>query len=114
MSFTASIERLIRHAAREVRPLATLTPIDAHQERRRLIDELRAGRRAAPRWSYAPRRHEDLRSSLAVAEKELSRRAETGVHALYLERVRELSLEAALCGAAGTPDVGRLAMNRFG
>ncbi|HEV3189168.1 MAG TPA: tyrosine/phenylalanine carboxypeptidase domain-containing protein, partial [Polyangiaceae bacterium] len=84
------------------------------QERQRLIDELRAGRRAAPRWRYAPRRHEDLRCALDAAEKELSQRAETGVHVLYLERVRELSLEAALCGAAGTRDVARLATNRFG
>ncbi len=114
LSFLAPIERLVEHAAREVRPLATLTPIDAHKERRRLVDELRAGRRATPRWRYTPRGHEELRRALDAAEKELSRHAETGALALYLGRVRELSLEAALCGAAGTREVARLATDRFG
>ncbi len=100
-------------AAREVRILSALTPCEARRERARLIDELAAGRRAAPRWTYTPRPHEDLRRALDAAERMLERVELPALEALYLDRARELSLEAAMCAAAGTPELPRLARARF-
>jgi hypothetical protein len=107
-----AIEHLIVRAAREVQLLAALTPVEAHGERQRLVVELGQGRRASPRWVYAPVSHAPLRRALDAAETALARSADP-LHALYLARVRELSIEAALCAAAGTGDVAALARERF-
>jgi len=109
----APIERLVTHAAREVQLLAALTPIDAHAERARLIRDVLAKRPATPRWTYAPRAHDELIGALDAAEAMLAQRAELPLERLVLERVRELSLEAALCAAAGKKDAGVLARRRF-
>jgi len=107
------IERLVLAAAREVRMLAVLTPLDARQERERLVADLRAGRRAIPRWTYIRNEHHDLRRALAAAERALADEPPAGVAALYLARVRELVLEAALCATAGTTELARVAAQRF-
>lgn len=107
------VERLLDHAAREIRLLATLTPRDAHRERARLIDELRARRPATPRWTYAPRSHDDLRRALDSTADALERGDRTPVEELCRARARELSIEAAICASAGTIEVGRLAKERF-
>jgi hypothetical protein len=96
-----------------VRILATLTPCEARRERERLVGEVRAGRPAAPRWTYAPRPHDELRRALSAAEQMLEKRGRTALDALYLDRARELSLEASMCAAAGTSDLARLARARF-
>jgi hypothetical protein len=108
----SSIENLLVHAVREVQLLAALTPVEAQKERARLVAELRNGRRASPCWMYAPVSHDELRRALDVAECTLLRLSEPE-HELYLARVRELSLEASLCAAAGTPRIGGLARQRF-
>jgi hypothetical protein len=108
-----AIERLVLLAAREIKLLASLTPLDAHRERERLVEALEAGREAVPRWRYARAPHDELRRALDEAERVLAEDAETSLDRLYLERVRELSLEAELCAAAGTPRVARLARERF-
>lgn len=107
------VARLVLQASREVQMLGALTPIDAHRERERLVESLRAGRVPTPRWTYGPWRGDDVRRALDAAERALAHDAADPVEALYLDRVRELSLEAALCAAAGTPDVARLARERF-
>jgi hypothetical protein len=108
-----AVQRLLLLASREVRLLASLTPVDAHHERDRLVRELEAGRRASPRWVYAPVSNEDLRRALDAAERALAEQVETPLDRLYLERIRELALEAELCTAVGTPRVARLALERF-
>ncbi len=107
------MEQLIAHAARAVQLLAVLTPVDAHRERLRLVEDLRAGRHATPCWTYAPRGHDELRHALDAAERALLQGEGAPLDALYLARIRELSLEAALCAAAGTDAVARLAAERF-
>jgi len=107
------VERLVLQAAREVQLLGSLTPVDAHRERARLVAAVEAGREACPRWRYAPVAHDDLRRALDAAEHALAEQAETPLDRLYQERVRELSLEAELCAAAGTGDLPRLARERF-
>jgi hypothetical protein len=108
-----AIERLVLLASREVKLLSSLTPLDAHRERERLVSALEAGREVSPRWTYARVTHEDLRRALDEAERALAEDAETPLDRLYLDRLRELSLEADLCAAAGTTRVGRLARERF-
>jgi hypothetical protein len=112
-AWCAPIELLLTRAAREVRILATLTPCEARRERERLAGELRAGRPAAPRWTYTPRPHDELRRALAAAEQMLEEHGRTALDALYLDRARELSLEASMCAAAGTSELARLAKARF-
>jgi hypothetical protein len=109
----SAIERLVTHAARDVRLLATLTPLEAHTERARLVAELIGKRRALPRWTYAPQADDDLRRALDAAERALAGSNSSPLDELYLARIRELSLEAALCAAAGTRQVGPLARQRF-
>lgn len=109
-----AVDRLVAHAAREVQVLATLTPLSARRERSRLVGEVAAGRTARPRWSYAPASHSALRRALDAAEADLARhRTAGGLEGLYLARVRELSLEAAMCEAAGSPALAPLARQRY-
>jgi len=108
-----AVEQLVLLAAREVQLLSSLTPVDAHRERARLVEAVEAGREASPRWRYARVAHDDLRRALAAAERGLAEEAETSFDRLYLERVRELSIEAELCAAAGTAELPRLARERF-
>jgi hypothetical protein len=108
-----AVERLVLLAAREVKLLGSLTPVDAHRERARLVAAIQAGREASPRWSYARVAHDDLRRALDAAERALAAEAETSCDRLYLGRLRELSLEAELCAAAGTAALPRLARERF-
>jgi hypothetical protein len=107
------VELVLERAAREVRILSALTPQDARHERIRLIGELRAGRRATPRWTYEPRPHEELRRALDWARGVLERSELTALDALYLDRARELSLEAAMCASAGRAELAELARDRF-
>ncbi|HSY25766.1 MAG TPA: tyrosine/phenylalanine carboxypeptidase domain-containing protein [Polyangiaceae bacterium] len=110
----AAIERLLVYASRAIVPLAALTPIEARAERERLTGALRAGHALAPRWHYAPPPADDgLRRALDAAESVLARAPEGPLDALYVGRIRELALEAALCAAAGTRELGRLATARY-
>jgi hypothetical protein len=107
------VERLVITASREVKVLAALTPVEAQRERARLVGELRAGRRPVPSWTYAPWKHGDLRRALDAAGGALTASAETPMDALYLGRIRELSLEASLCERAGRSPIAALARSRF-
>ena len=108
-----AVERLVLLASREVQLLGSLTPVDAHRERTRLVEALEAGREASPQWTYARVAHDDLRRALEAAVCALAEQAETPLDRLYLERMRELSLEAELCAAAGTVHLPRLARERY-
>lgn len=111
---SADVERLVVHAARTIRPLAVLTPLGAASERVRLAHDLKARRPVHPQWRYAPYDHTELRLALDAAERRLARTATTRLGSLYLLRIRELAIEAALCAAAGTALVAQLAQERFG
>jgi hypothetical protein len=108
-----AVDPLLVRAAHEIQPLAAMTPLEARGERERLAGELRARRRAMPRWTYARRDHEALRRALDAAEWMLARERVHPLDRLYGARLRELSLEASLCEAAGTTAVARLATERY-
>jgi hypothetical protein len=109
----AALERLLVRASHEVQPLASVTPIDVRAERERLAAELRAGGRVKPRWTYERRDHEGLRRALDEAERALALEGSRPLDRLVHARVRELSLEASLCEAAGTSALARLAAERY-
>jgi hypothetical protein len=109
----ATTERLLTCAARDVQVLGTLTPVNAQRERQRLVEDVRAGRAARPRWVYAPVVHDELRRALDATADALERQATDPIERLYVDRLRELSLEAALCASAGSAEVGRLAGVRY-
>jgi hypothetical protein len=106
------IEQLVVRASMQVQLLAALTPADAQRERARLITALREKKRVPPRWRYTAVPHDELLRALGAAERVLAR-IDDPLHELYLARVRELSMEAALCAAAGTTAVAPLARARF-
>jgi len=108
------VDKLLVRAARDIQLLAATSPVDAAAERARLVHELRAGRTASPRWTYAPAAHDELRRALEAAERVLAAEVPSPLATVYLDRVRELAAEAALCAAAGTPAVAGLASERFG
>jgi hypothetical protein len=112
-AYLGPVERLVAHAAGEVRLLATLTPLNASEERARMTADLRAGRPPEPRWTYAPRDHGPLRRALEAADGALDRLPGAPLAAEYRARVHELCLELALCAVAGTRDVANLARERF-
>jgi hypothetical protein len=112
-AWLGQVELVLGRAASEVRILSALTPCDARGERVRLIGELRAGRRATPRWAYTPRPHDELRRALDRVQGVLERSELSPLETLYLDRARELSLEAAMCAAAGRRELAHLARARF-
>jgi hypothetical protein len=115
---TRTVEELMLQAARDVQMLAAATPENAAVERVRLTEALRRGHAECPRWTYrggwAGGRMGEIRRALEVvwrAAEPQSRRGLGGM--LVAERARELALEAALCEAVGTREVGGLAGKRF-
>jgi hypothetical protein len=111
--FLGPIERLVTHAAGEVRLLATLTPVNASEERARLTADLRAGHAPVPRWVYAPRDQITLRNALEAAEDALDRLPDAPLSGAYRARVRELCVELALCAVAGSREVAQIARERY-
>lgn len=112
------LEELLLHAAREVHMLAAATPENAPAERARLADALRRGDAECPRWTYRSTSAGGRMGELREALEEAWRAAETqsrrdGAWELAAERARELALEAAICEAVGTREVGKLAEERF-
>lgn len=108
---TRAVDDLMLQAAREVQLLAAATPENAAAERARLTDALRRGNAESPRWTYrngakSPRMGE-LRQALQAV-------GTTAAEDVVAERARELAIEAALCEAVGTPELSRLAGERFG
>jgi hypothetical protein len=109
----APVERLLARAIAETKLLGVATPLGAEEERARLVAAIDAGRRPAPRWTYAPMPEADaLRRALDDAANALARIA-SPLALAYAARARELALEVELAGAVGTEAIGPLARRRF-
>jgi hypothetical protein len=106
---TRAVDDLMLQAAREVQVLAAATPENAAAERARLTDALRRGDAECPRWTY---RNGARMGELRQALEALGTTA--AADDVVAERARELAIEAALCEAVGTPELSRLAGERFG
>jgi len=113
-----AVEELMLQAAREVQVLASATPENAAAERARLTDALLRGDAECPRWTYRSAGPGGRMAELRRALETLWTTAEPRGHAaalemLVAERAQELAVEAALCEAIGTGDVGKVARERF-
>jgi hypothetical protein len=112
-SGVGDLDRALARAAREVRLLAAMTPQNLLEQRARLARDLGRGVPATPRFSYARADHTELRRALDAMARRVRRVVEPPLAEVYLARIEELSLEARMAEAAGTPGLGDLARSRF-
>lgn len=110
--WTRRVDRLLARAAREVRLLGAVTPVDVERERARVEAAFAAGRDARPDWRYARAPRTDARELAAAALRELQGAGGPLAEA-YAARAAEIDLEARLAEAAGTPELAVLATERF-
>lgn len=106
------VEHALAAAAREVRLLAAVTPLNLSDERVRLSRELARGGPAIPRFVYAPPGRSDLLRALDAMARSVQSEIGTPLGDLYRQRIEELRLEANLAESAGLPSLGALASAR--
>src|SRR4051812_4221711 len=107
------IAQLLLRTPGETKLLGVATPINAAEERARLIAALEAGRAEAPRWTYAPMADADARRrTLEETARFLEARA-TPLARAYADRARELAHEAELASTVGTHGFAERARARF-
>lgn len=109
---STAFERTLRRAERQVALIDSCVPLNAREERERLLAAWQAGRVEVPRWVLPER------ASLAELRRELDEVATFaaragGLEGLYAARAEELALEAALVEARGTTEFGTLCLRRF-
>jgi hypothetical protein len=109
----APIDRALAQAAREVRLLGAVTPLDAAKERARLAAAAEAGGAIVPRWSYPPQDRRRVRLGLDELVRVLLPLSGLPLAALFLARARELAEEAALVDAIGSDGFGAMATLRY-
>jgi hypothetical protein len=107
------LDRALARAAREVRLLAAMTPQNLVEQRARLARDLGRGLPAAPRFTYGRADRTELRHALDAMARLASTVLSPPLAGVYLARIEELSLEARIAEAAGTPRLGDLARSRF-
>lgn len=111
--WTQHVDRALAAAARAVRLLGVVTPINADEERARAVAAFEAGRDASPRWEYRRDARADIDERLAAASRTLAREAQGELADLYAARVEEIALEARIAAAVGTPALSELSRERF-
>lgn len=105
-------ERALRSVCRRVRLLGSLSPANFGEEVARLEGVWQSGGRDAPRFLYRP--EPDLDGVVSAAREIASRMSGGGELAeLYVERARELEIEAEIVAARGTTRVAAIAKRRF-
>jgi len=107
------LDRALARAAREVRLLAAVTPLNLADERVRLARELERGGPAVPRFVYARSARSELRRALDAMARAVPEEVSAPLSLLYRERIEELSVEAQIAESAGLPSLGALASARF-
>ena len=111
IAFDAAAEVLLKAESR-LRLLDRVVPTNLESERARLLSSLRRGEAAVPAFRYARLEHAaELREGLLELSQRLS--GQGPLAELFAGRAQELSLEAALVEALGTPDFVQLASERF-
>jgi hypothetical protein len=104
--------RALAHAARVIRPIAAVTPLELAAELARVAPGWDAGRPEAPRFGYAPPQdHAELEGVLGRLAEALD--PEGALGALYAARARELAVEAAMCAVAGSAALWAAARRRY-
>ena len=107
------LDRWLGESERTIALLERCLPQNSTGEREQLERTWRRGERAEPAFSYRPApRLGPLRRALDQLAETLERG--DPVDRLYAGRARELSLEAWIAEAVGSPELGRRAELRFG
>jgi hypothetical protein len=107
------VDRELVEVARRVQPLGMATPINAAEERARLVPRFARGEAAMPEWTYVEHDDPTLSADLARLEEMLVPHAATPLGRVYTARVRELQAEARLCVLVGERSFGAAAAARF-
>ena len=108
----AAADRFLIAAAKEIRLLSAVTPLNGREERERLSQAFEANETLAPRWTYATSNLGELGLALTrLADEIVSENS--ALAPLYAERAREMAVEAALVSNVGTSAFGKLAAHRF-
>ncbi len=111
--WTARIDQALARAVSQIQLLAAFTPANAATERMRLAQCAERGTRPVPAWAYGPASTGDARPLLDATLRALDALGKDPLVDVYRARAEELSLEAELVHAAGTPSVSALAAKRF-
>ena len=110
--WAARASAALSDASARVRVIAANTPRNLREELARIERAFAIDGAAEPRFVYEPLRPSaDLRGALDALAAALDARGDLG--AIYAARARELGDDAALCDAAGTPDLWAAARRRF-
>lgn len=110
-AWTRAIDRLIDQVASQARVIGICTPRNASTALAALTASLRAGAPKSPELVYEAPRGVDPRPTLDRAAEACEREGTLG--RCYAARLRELSLEIALCERAGKPGFASLAAQRY-
>src|SRR5215472_12550807 len=114
LTFVVPAGAALVRAAREVRLLGALTPLEAAKERARLAGVLESGGEPRPRWTYSRVDRGALRRELEGLHEVLADECDEPLLGLYRARLQELALDAEMAEAAGTSHLAALACRRFG
>lgn len=107
-----AVDQALQRVERGVALITRSCPRNNQAEQARLLAAWSAGRREAPRWSYAPIPDlSELRRALGAAAQLLE--SGDGLSDLYLARVQELELETRIVEALGRREFCDLAASRF-
>lgn len=110
--WTARATAALAGASARVRVVAANTPANLRDELARLTQAFEQGGAAEPRFTYEPApASPELRRALDEMADELGKLGALGE--IYAARAREIADDAALCDAAGKPDLWRAARRRF-
>ncbi len=105
--------RLLRAAEQSAAVLDRARPENLCSEQARVLDAWRRGERPTPEWRY-PERPDDLGELRRTLERFATAAERCGPWGeLFSERAMELSLDAALAAAIGTPAIGEAAQRRY-
>ncbi|HHH28207.1 MAG TPA: DUF1704 domain-containing protein, partial [Polyangiaceae bacterium] len=110
-TWTRPIDALIDRAASQARIIGICTPKNATRAVAELAASIRAGAPRIPELTYDAPRGLDVRPTLERAALACEREGALG--RCYASRLRELSLEIALCEHVGRPGFSELAAQRY-
>jgi hypothetical protein len=112
-SWVGAVDRDLVEIARRVQPLGMATPVNAADERARLVPLFARGGAEMPQWTYAAHADASLDADLARLGDTLLPHAASPLGNVYSARVRELQTEATLCRVVGQRSFSAVAAARF-
>jgi hypothetical protein len=112
-SWVRAVDRDLVEIARRVQPIGMATPVNAADERARLVPVFARGDAAMPQWRYAAHADASLTGDLARLSEALHPHTISPLGRVYNARIRELQTEVALCQVVGQRSFSAAAAARF-